>query len=94
VADTPTSSAPSIWASTIANIDDLHQQLDGAADNTRALEERLIASEEYLLDLQAPDLAGVIRKLELIWEEQLHGQDQVSGQKVQVLDDLRRLATA
>tara|TARA_R110002167_G_scaffold350515_1_gene562743 strand:- start:1184 stop:1468 length:285 start_codon:yes stop_codon:yes gene_type:complete len=94
VADTPTSSAPSIWASTIANIDDLHQQLDGAADNTRALEERLIASEEYLLDLQAPDLAGVIRKLELIWEEQLHGQDQVSGQKVQVLDDLRRLAAA
>ena len=40
MADTPTSSAPSIWASTIANIDDLHQQLDGAADNTRALEER------------------------------------------------------
>ena len=94
MADTPTSSAPSIWASTIANIDDLHQQLDGAADNTRALEERLIASEEYLLDLQAPDLAGVIRKLELIWEEQLHGQDQVSGQKAQVLDDLRRLAAA
>jgi len=93
MANQPTSSAPTIWASTIANIDALHQQLDGAADNIRALEERLSASEEYLLDLQAPDLAGVIRKLELIWEEQLHGQDRVSDQKVLILDDLRRLAT-
>lgn len=94
MADKPTSSAPSIWASTIAHIDALHAQLHGAPDNARALEKRLIASEGYLLDLPAPDLAGVIRKLGLIWEEQLHCQDQTSSQKALILCDLQRLAAA
>lgn len=94
MADQPTSSAPTIWASTIAHIDALHAQLHDAPDNTGALEERLIASEEHLLDLPAPDLAGVICKLGLIWEEQLHGQDQVSHQKALILEDLQRLAAA
>lgn len=92
MADQPTSSAPTIWASTIAHIDSLHAQLQGTPDNARVLEERLTASEGYLLNLPAPDLAGVIRKLSLIWEEQLHGQDQTSTQKVLILEDLQRFA--
>lgn len=94
MADQPTSSAPCTWASAINTIDTLHQQLGSAPDNRRALEDRLAAVEEDLLDLQAPDLAGAIRKLELLWDGQLHGLDRNSDHKLMVLDDLRRHTTA
>ncbi|MPS70929.1 MAG: hypothetical protein E2586_20840 [Novosphingobium sp.] len=94
MADTPTSSAPIVWASTTADIDALHQQLGSETANRRALEDQLAASEEDLLGLQAPDVSGVIRKLEVLWEQQLHGMDQASGWKLQILDDLRRHTTA
>lgn len=94
MADTPTSSAPRLWASATSHINDLHQQLGSATGKRRALEDRLAAVEDYLLDLQAPDLAGVIRKLELLWSAQLHGQDRTSKHKLMILDDLRRHSAA
>lgn len=70
MADTPTTSTPTIWASTISHIGTIHAQLHDVPGYAGALERRLL------------------------WDEQLHGQDQVSGQKTLILDDLRRLAAA
>lgn len=94
MADTPTSSAARIWASATTNIDALHQQLGSETANRRALEDQLAACEQDLLGLQAPDVSGVIRKLAILWEQQLHGMDQASGWKLQILNDLRRHTTA
>jgi len=91
MADTPISSVALIWASATNNIDALNQQLSLELADRRALEDRLAASEEHLLDLRAPDIAGVIRKLESIWQHSLHGQDNLSRQKLTVIEDLRRL---
>jgi hypothetical protein len=90
----PTSSEARIWASATTNIDALRQQLGSENADRRALEDQLVACEEHLLGLQAPGVSGVIRKLEVLWEQQLHGMDQVSGWKLQILGDLRRHATA
>ncbi|KMS55501.1 hypothetical protein V474_19420 [Novosphingobium barchaimii LL02] len=94
MADTPTSSVARIWASATTNIDNLHQQLGSEPADRRALEERLAASEEHLLGLRAPDITGVIRKLDTLWQQQLHGLDGVSRQKLMVIQDLRRLTIA
>ncbi|QVM85251.1 hypothetical protein [Novosphingobium decolorationis] len=94
MADTPTSSVALAWASAASTIDTLLQQLDSAPDNDRELQDRLAAAEDALVDLPAPNIAGVLRKLELLWEQQLHGQDRTSVQKLTILDDLQRLATA
>ncbi len=94
MADTPTSSAQDRWASATSHINDLHQQLSSATGNRRALEERLVTIEDYLLDLPAPDLAAVIHKLKLLWAAELHGLDRNSSHKLTILADLRRHAAA
>ena len=94
MADTPTSSAARTWASAAANIDILHQQLGCAAENRSVLERRIAACEDHLLGLPAPDLAAVIRKLELLWDTQLQGSDSEVCGKRTILDDLRRLAAS
>lgn len=94
MADMPTTSACPAWASASTTIDTLHQQLGSATDNRRALEDRLAEAEEDLLDLRAPDLAGTVRKLELLWDGKLHGQDQISTRKLMILNELRCHATA
>ena len=90
MADTPTTTVARAWASTTSVINNLRQQLDTEPGNRRAIEDRLADAEDQLLDLAAPDLQGTIRKLELLWEGQLHGMDRDSMRKLTVLDDLRR----
>ncbi|WP_103729391.1 hypothetical protein [Novosphingobium sp. HII-3] len=90
----PISSAPTVWASATTTIDALHQQLGSATGDRRAIEDRLTVAEDELLDLHAPDIAGVIRKLEVLWDGQLHAQDRISGHKLTLLEDLQRLAAA
>lgn len=94
MADTPTSRAARTWASAIANIDALHQQLDCAGANRPAIEKQIAACEEYLLGTPAPDLAAVIQKLELLWAVQLHGARSEACPKLTILSDLRHLQVA
>lgn len=86
MADAATTTAAAVWNTTLTHRDELIHS------NNPALDERLVAVEEHLLGLAAPDLEGVILKLNLLWDEQLHGQDQDSERKLAVLADLRRLA--
>lgn len=88
MATQPDNTAHAVWTTALAHRDELIHNLD----QNPALDERLAAVEERLLDLAAPDLAGVLLKLELLWDGQLHGQDQDSEHKLAVLADLRRLA--
>jgi hypothetical protein len=86
MADAAPNTATAVWNTTVAHRATLIQNHDPALD------ECLVAVEEQLLDLDAPDLAGVIVKLEILWDGQLHGQDQDSEHKLAVVADLRRLA--
>ncbi len=88
MATQPDNTAHAVWTTALAHRDELiHSNEQGPA-----LDDRLAAVEEHLLGLAAPDLGGVTLKLELLWEGQLHGQDQDSERKLAVLADLRRLA--
>jgi hypothetical protein len=86
MADAATTTATAVWNTTVAHRATLIQNHDPALD------EQIAAVEEQLLDLAASDLAGVIVKIEILWEGQLHGRDQDSEHKLAVLADLRRLA--
>jgi len=92
MATQPTSSPTAVCGSATTTIDALHQQLGSATGDRRAIEDRLAVAEDELLDLHAPDIAGVIRKLEMLWDGQLHAQDRTSGHKLTLLEDLQRLA--
>jgi hypothetical protein len=91
MADTPTTTAKAVWTTTLAHRAELIHNLNQNPDQRRDLEDRLVAVEERLLDLDAPDLEGVALKLSLLWEGKLHGQDRDSEHKLAVLADLRRL---
>lgn len=86
MAETPTTATPTAWHHLMSLRDDLIHSNDPDHD------EQLAAVEERLLGLAAPDLAGVVIKLQLLWDGQLHGQDQDSARKLAVLADLNRLA--
>lgn len=94
MADTPSTTAEAVWTTTAAHRAEIihNLQQNHNPSQSRELEDRLAAVEERLLDLDAPDLEGVALKLNLLWDSQLHGQDQDSERKLAVLADLRRLA--
>jgi hypothetical protein len=83
MANEPGNTASAVWHDLLAHRSDLIHSND---------DQQLAAIEERLLDLPAPDLQGVVIKLRLIWDGQLHGQDQDSEHKLAVLADLHRLA--
>ena len=94
MAVSPTTNVPVAWASAIADVNALHQQLTSAADSIHTLEDRLIASEHHQVDLPASTLAGATCQLDRLWEDQLHSNDRASSQKPTILDGLQRIAAA
>ncbi|MCJ2180820.1 hypothetical protein [Novosphingobium album (ex Hu et al. 2023)] len=94
MADQPTSSAGDAWASITNIIDTVHQQLQAGTGDIPAAEERLVAAEELLLTMKAPNIDAVIRKLQMLWEYRLEGMHLDAVSRRQILDDLRHLAAA
>lgn len=87
----PLNTAQLAWASTINRRNHLIDALDLPGNAQDDIEKMIAANEEFLLDLAAPDFEGVILKLELLWEAQLHGFDQDSRRKRLIIEDLHRL---
>lgn len=92
MADTPNSTAQSVWN---AALDERNEIIHNLTQNPNPqLDERLAQVEEQMLALAAPDIPGIVTKLQLLWSAELHGEDDESRHKQLVLSDLRRLTTA
>ena len=92
MAEKPTTTAHAVWNHLLAKREDLIHNL--TQNPNPQLDERLARVEQQLLALAAPDIPGIVTKLELLWSAELHGQDDHSRQKQLVLSDLRRLISA
>jgi hypothetical protein len=92
MANKPATTATAVWNTALAQREEIIHNLNQNPGQNRQLEDRLVAVEEQILELAAPDLAAVALKLKLLWEAQLEGLDDESRQKRLVLSDIQRLA--
>lgn len=90
MAEAANTTATAVWHDLLTHRAELIHNQNHTPDHD--LDEQLVEVVEQLLDFAAPDLAGVVIKLQLLWDGQLHGQDQDSEHKLAVLADLNRLA--
>lgn len=84
---------PAAWASAL---EDLRNATETQRDPLSASEaclasDRFVDAQERVLDLNAPDILGVIKKLDIIWEADLRQENQEAEWKMGVLGDLWRL---
>ncbi|GAA0861840.1 hypothetical protein GCM10009115_06080 [Sphingopyxis soli] len=61
------------------------------ANKADAIEIEIVKQEELLLGLEAPSLAAVLQKLEIIFETDLEKPDRDGAEKRLIIDDLCRL---
>jgi hypothetical protein len=94
MADKPTTTAQAVWNAALDERTQIIHKLNHSQAPDPQFEARLAGVEEQLLGLPAPDLTGVTRKLELMWQAELHGLDADSRQKQLIVADLRRLSNA
>jgi hypothetical protein len=94
MANQPPSTAIAVWNTVLARRAELINSLKMGPHHVRGREDELARVEEQMLNLSAPDFYGIAAKLELLWTEQLHGEDDESRHKLLILDDLHRLAVA
>lgn len=91
----PFSAPGAAWNTQYDNYLSLAQRLELAAPpECEALEDAMVAVQDHLLKMPAPNVAAVRQKLEILWEAQLHGLDQNSRERCLILDDLSRLIQA
>lgn len=92
MATKPHSAATAVWKAAFENYRELNLSLNQApADKADAIELAIVKQEELLLSLEAPSLAAVLQKLEILFETDLDKPDRDGAEKRLVVDDLCRL---
>jgi len=80
------------WKAAIEKYRELNLSLNQApADKGEAIELAIVKQEELLLGLEAPSLAAVLQKLEILFETDLEKPDRDGADKRLIIDDLCRL---
>ena len=80
------------WKAAIEKHRELGLSLNQApADKADGIELAIVKQEELLLGLEAPSLAGVLQKLEILFETDLDKPDRDGAEKRLIIDDLCRL---
>lgn len=84
---------PAAWASALENLHNATATMGDSSSGTESnlASDRFVFAQEQLLDLHAPDIKGVIQKLDIIWEADLRRDDLEAQWKMGVLGDLWRL---
>jgi hypothetical protein len=83
------------WEKTYSTYLSLTQKLEHARPQDRdALERKIAEIEDDLLDTPAPHATALLRKLELLFEGDLHGLDRASEERRLVIEDLISLIDA
>lgn len=62
-----------------------------AKDRSDETERSLVDVEERILDSWAPDISGLIFKLELLWGARFHEDSREARQLCRIVGDIRRL---
>lgn len=82
------------WARALGGLTAAEAAFDAVSDHRspqgEATLEHLSRAQDALLDLHAPDLLGVYKKLQIIWESE-NGDDTESMRKLGVMGDVFRL---
>jgi len=80
------------WKAAIEKHRELSLSLNQApAEKVDAIELAITEQEELLLGLEAPSLAAVLQKLEILFETDLDKPDRDGAEKRLIIDDLCRL---
>ena len=86
------------WATALAQYQTAHAAFTSLPDCSERsaiddVSDDLIKAETAVLDLHSPDLAAVIKKLEILWdEEELFADTSAAGHRQMVIGDLHRIA--
>jgi hypothetical protein len=92
MAKPPIDAATKTWKAEIEKYRSLNLSLNQApADKAEAIELAIVKQEELLLGLEAPSLAAVLQKLEILFETDLDKPDRDGADKRLIIDDLCRL---
>lgn len=92
MATKPINASERAWKAAIEKYRELNLSLNQApADKADAIELAIVKQEELLLGLEAPSLAAVLQKLEILFETDLDKPDRDGAEKRLIIDDLCRL---
>ncbi len=92
MATSPNNASPLMWKAAIEKYRELNLSLNQApAEKADAIELAIVKQEELLLGLEAPSLAAVLQKLEILFETDLDKPDRDGAEKRRIIDDLCRL---
>ena len=81
-----------MWKAAIEKYRSLNLSLNQApAEKAVAIELAIAKQEELLLGLEAPSLAAILQKLEILFETDLDKPDRDGAEKRLIIDDLCRL---
>lgn len=92
MATKPISASTAAWKAAIENYRELNLSLNQApAEKAEAIELAIVKQEELLLGLEAPSIAAVLQKLQILFEVDLDKPDCDGAEKRLIIDDLCRL---
>ncbi|MGN7928652.1 hypothetical protein [Sphingopyxis sp. 22461] len=92
MATKPLNASARAWKAAVEKYRELNLSLNQApAGKVDAIERAIAEQEDLLLGLEAPSLAAVLQKLELLFETDLDKPDRDGAEKRQIIDDLCRL---
>lgn len=92
MATKPINASARAWKAAIEKYRELMLSLNQApAEKADAIELSIVKHEEFLLGLDAPSLAAVLQKLEILFETDLDKPDRDGAEKRLIIDDLARL---
>lgn len=92
MATSPSNASAAAWKAAIEKYRELNLSANQAqAEKADAIELEIAKQEELLLELEAPSLAAVLQKLEILFETDLDKPDRDGDEKRLIIDDLCRL---
>lgn len=92
MATKPLSASAAAWKAAIEKHRELNLSLNRApAEKAGAIEHAIAEQEDLLLGLEAPSIAAVLQKLEILFETDLDKPDRDGAEKRLIIDDLTRL---
>jgi hypothetical protein len=92
VAETTNNDRAVAWNTSIEKLNELNRSLDQCQPHERdALERKIAEQQEDVLDTPAPHLAGVLTKLEILFEGEMDGINPEAEYRRLVIEDLSDL---
>lgn len=92
MATKPLNASNAAWKAEYQKYRELNLKLNQAhGDKADAIELAIVKQEELLLGLEAPSLAAVLQKLEILFQTDLDKPDRDGAEKRLIIDDLARL---